>query len=90
MITLATLQDKMVDGQRRAAGRQIRRIRAICCDNYNIVLAEGSNPTALVGKQFFGKLAHLGPFVEGEFDGNHARRQRLTFSVDFLVNKLMT
>jgi hypothetical protein len=77
MITLATLQDEMVDGQRRAAGRQIRKIVAICCDNYNLVRAEGTDPARLVGKQFFGKLAHLGPFVESDFDD--ARRQMIDF-----------
>ena len=54
MITLATLKDEMVEGKRRAAGRQIRKIIAICLDNYNIVLAEGIDPAKLVGRRFVG------------------------------------
>lgn len=59
MIILATLQDGMVDGQRRAAGKRIRKIVIIGLDNYNIVIAEGSDPATPVGKKFFCKLVHL-------------------------------
>lgn len=59
MITLATLRDEMVEGQRRAAGKQIRRLVIICLDNYNLVIAEGSDPANPQGKHFFGNLTHL-------------------------------
>lgn len=84
MITLATLSDKQVDGQRRAKGKKIRRIVAICLDNYNIVLAEGANPDNLVGKQFFGRLEHLAEALAGYgLDQEHARRQMIGFFTEF-------
>ncbi|MHA2279706.1 MAG: hypothetical protein ACXAC5_02265 [Promethearchaeota archaeon] len=84
MITLATLSDEQVDGQRRAKGRKIRKIVAICLDNYNLVLAEGVDPDNLVGKQFFGRLEHLGQALpEYGLDPEHARRQMIDFFARF-------
>ncbi len=84
MITLTTLTDEMVDGQGRAAGRKLRRIVAICLDNFNVVLAEGSSPTKLTGKRFFGKLTHLGNGVkEYGLDAEHARTQMIDFFTRF-------
>lgn len=67
MIVLATLKDEMVAGLRRAAGKQIRKIIIVGLDNYNIVIAEGSDPANPVGKKFFGKLTHLGACLAAEY-----------------------
>lgn len=80
MITLATLQDEMVEGQRRAAGKMIRKIVIIGLDNYNIVIAEGSDPENPVGKKFFGRLTHLADgLAEYGLDVEYARKQILAF-----------
>ncbi len=59
MITLATLKDEMVEGRCRAAGKKIRKLVIIALDNYNILIAEGSDPANPVGKHFYCKLAHM-------------------------------
>lgn len=80
MITLATLQDEMVEGQRSAAGKMLRKIVIIGLDAYNISIAEGSNPANAVGKKFFGKLTHLADgLAEYGLDAEYARKQMLAF-----------
>jgi hypothetical protein len=80
MIILATLTDEMVEGQRKAAGKQIRKITAVCLDNYNIVLAEGADPTKLSGKKFACKLTHLAKSIETYgCDVENARIQMIDF-----------
>ena len=80
MITLAILSDKQVPGQRRAAGKIIRKIIAICVDNFNYVLAEGSDPAKLVGKKFVGNAVHLASTIEQYgLDVEYARKQMLEF-----------
>lgn len=80
MITLATLQDEMVDGQRRAAGKKIRKIVIIGLDNYNVVIAEGSDPANPVGKKFFANLDQLSRgLADYGLDIEFARKQMLVF-----------
>lgn len=80
MIILATLKDEVVDGRGRAAGKRIRKIVVIGLDNYNVVIAEGSDPANPVGKRFFAKLTHLSNgLVEYGLDTEHARKQMIAF-----------
>lgn len=79
MITLATLKDEMIEGQRRAAGKQIRRIVIIGLDNYNILIAEGSDPANPVGKQFYAKLVHLAKGLAEYGLEECARKKMLAF-----------
>jgi len=81
MITLATLSDQMVEGKRRAAGRQLRKIEAICIDNYNIVLAEGSDPAKLIGQKFFANFTHLAEYLETPDD--EIRQKMSKFFAEF-------
>ena len=64
MIILATLVDEQRDGQRRAAGKKIHYRALLGVDLYNIVLAESTSPTQIVGKKFVSKLAFLPPIFE--------------------------
>jgi len=81
---MVVLQDEVVKGQRRAAGKNIRRKTAICLDNYNIVLAIGTGDVGaepiMMGKKFVGRLAHL-PRILAEFGLNEksARDQMFDF-----------
>jgi hypothetical protein len=85
VITIATLSDEMIEGQRRAKGRKIRKIVAICVDNYNIMVADGSDPEKLVGRGFVGKLAHLPNCLKdyGFDDVDFARKQLIQFFEQF-------
>ncbi len=79
MIPLATLQDRMVPGQRKAKGKMVRQIITICVDNYNILIAKNG-----VGDRFFGRLAHLYKFLpELDIDVEAARRLLLDFFDEF-------
>ncbi len=79
MIILAVLSDKMVDGERKAKGRQVREVIDICVDNFNILIAKNG-----VGQKFFGKLAHLHTSLSGfGIDVEAARRLLLDFFDDF-------
>jgi hypothetical protein len=88
MITMAILKDEVVDGQRRAKGKKIRKIVAICIDNYNIMIAEGIDPSKLVGKKFYGKMVHLGDGIAeyGGLDEEYARTQMIDFFERFSGN----
>lgn len=59
MITLATISDQMRDGERRAAGRKVRHVIAVCVDNYNIVLAEKTGDNPLQGRKYFHNLTGM-------------------------------
>ena len=84
MIVIATLKDEMVDGQRRASGRKIRKMVAICVDSFNLVLAEGSDPEKLVGQKFVHNLVLLARIIEEYgLDVEYARRQMIAFFQDF-------
>lgn len=74
MITLAILKDELVDGQRRAAGRKIRKIVIVGVDNYNVAIAEGADESHLAGKKFAGRLGQLSRFLpEWGIDPEHAK-----------------
>lgn len=89
MITLATLKDEMVDGQRRALGKKVRRITAICLDSYNVVLAEGVDPTKLTCQRFYGSLIHLANGLKKYgLDVEHARLQMLEFLKRYLGDQV--
>ena len=89
MITLATLKDETVDGQRRAKGKKLRRLTAVCLDNYNILLAEGADPAKLSGQRFFGTLVHLANGLkEYGLDVEHARLQMLEFFKRYLGDQV--
>ena len=85
MITIATLADEMVEGQRRAKGRKIRKIVAVCVDNFNILVADGSDPDSLFGRKFVGKLAHLAHCLKdyGFEDVDYARKKLIEFFEKF-------
>lgn len=59
MIEIATILDETRAGQRRAAGRMIRRKILIAVDRFNIVLAESTDDGNPIGRKFMPRLASL-------------------------------
>ena len=69
MIILATLKDEVVEGQSRAAGKQLRQRVVFSVDHYNLVLAVASGSSPLMGKYFTPKLRMMEPvFADNGLD----------------------
>ena len=64
MIELVTIKDELIEGQRKAAGRQLHSREVIAIDRHNVLIATSKGGSPLIGTMFHANFTQIAKRIE--------------------------